>query len=114
VAILYFNITGENKMREVIIDGIKYIEQNKESSIKVVILQRGWNMIGRFQREGMDCTLTDAYVIRRWGTNKGLGQLAIEGMQSETVLDKVGIAHFDYLTVVAAFDCNQSKWDKNL
>jgi len=101
---------SENK--EVIINGIRYLPVQEESSIKIVILQRGWVMIGRFSKEGYDCTLTNAYVIRRWGTSRGLGELAEEGEKSETVLDKAGTVKFDYLTVVATIDCDEKKWSK--
>jgi hypothetical protein len=101
---------SENK--EVIINGIRYLPVQESSPIKIVILQRGWVMIGRFNRVGSDCTLTNAYVIRRWGTSKGLGELAEEGEKRETILDKAGIVKFDYLTVVATIDCDESKWSK--
>ena len=49
------------------------------SDIKIVVLQRGWVVIGRWSEEAEHITLTDASVIRIWGTTKGLGQLAVEG-----------------------------------
>jgi hypothetical protein len=91
------------------------VENNSENGkIKIVILQRGWVAIGRFYREGNDCTLKDAYWIRRWGTDKGLGQLAIKGKQSNTILDKTGTIHFDYLTVVALINCEERLWKNEL
>jgi hypothetical protein len=98
----------------VTINDIKYIPLTEDSPIKIVILQRGWVMIGRFKRDGQDCTLTNAHVIRKWGTTSGLGQLAEEGIQSETILDKAGMVQFDYLTVVATIDCNESKWKSKI
>jgi hypothetical protein len=82
--------------------------------IKIAILQRGWVYIGRFERKGNDCKLTDASVVRRWGTTKGIGQLALEGKTSDTVLDKAGTVEFDYLTCVAVISCNQEIWEKIL
>ncbi len=103
-----------NENKEVIINGIKYLPINEESTIKIVILQRGWVMVGRFQKDGSDCTLTNAYVIRRWGTSNGLGELAENGPLSETILDKTGIVKFDYLTVIATIDCIENKWSKKI
>lgn len=103
---------SENK--EVIINGVKYLPINEDSNIKIVILQRGWIMIGKFHRDGADCTLTNAYVIRRWGTSNGLGELAENGPLSDTILDKAGTVKFDYLTVVATIDCIESKWSKKI
>lgn len=84
------------------------------NKIKIAILQRGWIYIGRFERNGSDCKLTDAYNIRRWGTSKGLGELALEGKKENTILDKVGVVEFDYLTVVNLIQCNQEVWEKIL
>ena len=101
-----------NNENEIVVNGVVYVkkDQNKDGQIKIAILQRGWAMIGRFKRDGQDCTLTDAHVIRRWGTTKGLGQLALEGKQSNTVLDEAGTVEFDYLTVVSLISCDSNKW----
>ncbi len=103
---------------EVVIKGRKYIPadsvQQKEfdGPIKIVILQRGWVMVGRFERNGSDCKLHNASVIRVWGTTKGLGEIAANGpIQGKTVLDKTyGVVEFDYLTVVASVSVEESKW----
>ncbi len=78
--------------------------------IKIVILQRGWVFIGRYYQDGPHCELRSAYCIRRWGTTEGLGQLAREGKQSDTILEKTPIVKFHELTVVATIDCEESKW----
>lgn len=101
-------------MNEITINGEIYTKKTKNSNIKIVILQRGWVAVGRFSRKENDCELTDAYFIRRWGTSYGLGELAIEGKQSETILDKAGKVEFDYLTVIAAIDCDEKVWSKIL
>ena len=86
----------------------------KNSDIKIVILQRGWVMIGRYSKDGDIVTLENAYVIRAWGTNKGLGELALDGKQSSTKLDKAGHVEFHILTVVATINCDDTKWDSEL
>ena len=83
-------------------------------NIKIVILQRGWVYIGRFNQEGDTCTLTNAYNIRRWGTTGGLGQLALEGKQESTQLDKAGKVTFHILTSIAIINCDQTKWEQEL
>jgi hypothetical protein len=97
-------------MKEIIVDGVSFVEKHSESPIKIVILQRAWNFVGRFERTGNDCKLTNAYVIRRWGTSEGLGQLAKEGKLSGTILDFAGVVEFDYLTIVATINCDEEKW----
>jgi len=104
-------------MTKIMINGIKYIseEENNNLPIKIVILQRGWVVIGRYSEEENDmCVLTDAYVIRRWGTSDGLGQLALNGKQSETKLEKTGIIKFHKLTSVGFIDADFNIWDKIL
>ena len=72
-------------------------------------------MVGKFEREGNDCKLHNASVIRKWGTTKGLGQIAKDGPTSDTVLDSCnGLVEFDYLTVVATISCKKTKWEKYL
>ncbi len=100
--------------KEITIDGVKYYSskpKENDSEIKIVILQRGWVMVGRFERKGSDCKLTQASVIRSWGTTKGLGEIAENGPTSTTKLDACyGVVAFDYLTVVATLSVNEGKW----
>lgn len=48
---------------------------------------------GNGPEEALFQTLINAAVVRRWGTTEGLGQLGLEGPQTETVLDKVLDGH---------------------
>lgn len=83
---------------------------NYTGDIKIVILQRGWIYIGRFNRTGNDCSLHNAYCIRTWGTTKGLQEL-VSGTTSKTVLDKCdGIVEFDWLTVVHTITVKPESW----
>ena len=66
-------------MQKVIIGNVEYSPLEQKGNIKIVILQRGWNMVGRFERVGSDCKLHNASVIRIWGTTKGLGEIAKDG-----------------------------------
>lgn len=99
------------------VNGVDYVpkssqpRQEPNGPTKIVILQRGWIMIGRLERNGSDCKLHNASVIRNWGTSKGLGELAQGGPTSKTLLDKChGVVEFDYLTVVASLSVEESKW----
>jgi hypothetical protein len=106
----------EQKITEVEINGVIYVPkssvQQKEfdGDIKIVVLQRGWIYIGKFERNGNDCKLHNAYNIRSWGTTKGLPEL-VNGATKDTKLDKCeGIVEFDWLTVVHTITVNSSKW----
>lgn len=77
---------------------------------RIVILQRGWVAVGAFYQEGANCRLENASVIRRWGTTKGLGELAEGGPTKNTVLDPAGTFRFHELAVVATLDTEEQKW----
>jgi len=102
-------------MSSIIVNGIEYVpKKENDSKIKIVILQRGWIMIGRFERNGSDCKLHEASVIRVWGTSKGLGEL-YNGPLKGTKLEKChGVVEFDYLTVVASINVSEGEWENEL
>lgn len=95
-------------MESVIIDGQRFTRELTGTK-KICILQRGWVMVGDFFRDGNDCTLKNASVVRIWGTSKGLGEIALNGPTASTTLDACGTARFDYLTTIAVLDCSE-KW----
>jgi hypothetical protein len=102
-------------MKTVIIDDTEYAPLTTTGNVKIVILQRGWVMVGRFERNGSDCKLYNASVIQRWGTTKGLGEIAEGGPTKDTILNPCnGLVEFDYLTVVATIDCKEKAWVKEL
>lgn len=102
-------------MKNITVDGVEYAPIKSDGEIKIVILQRGWCMVGKFERNGSECKMYSASVIRKWGTTGGLGEIAKNGPTSETKLDPCnGVVEFDYLTVVAAITCEESKWSKKL
>lgn len=109
-----------SKPESIKIDEIEYVRKNSQNTtitgdIKIVILQRGWVMVGYLERKGNECKLSKANVIRSWGTTKGLGEIAGNGPTSNTKLDKCyGQVEFDYLTVVASISCEESKWKNAL
>lgn len=102
------------------IDEIEYVRADAvrapvTGDVKIVILQRGWVMVGRFQRDGDNCMLRDAAVVRVWGTTKGLPEIANDGPTGKTVLDRCdGPVEFHILTVVAMIGCREHKWASRL
>ena len=81
------------------------------SEKKIVVLQRGWVVVGEFSKDGHEIVVSNASVVRRWGTTKGLGEIAEGGPTSSTVLDKCGTVRAHEQTVVMIIDCNQDKWN---
>lgn len=82
------------------------------SGIRILVLQRGWVVIGRVAEQGQYLIITDGYVIRRWGTTKGLGQLAAEGKQAQTILDPSPPMRTHALLVINEFSVTHPSWEK--
>lgn len=82
------------------------METNREKkNQQIVVLDRGWVYVGHTRRDGDVLHITDARCIRRWGTTRGLGQLAAEGPTSDTMLDPVGTAIAPWHAVITLIDC---------
>jgi hypothetical protein len=68
----------------------------------IVVLTAGFVYVGDVTIEGDLIVIEDAQCIRRWGTEHGLGQLAISGPTEATILDaattvrapKTAVVHF--------------------
>ncbi len=64
----------------------------KEGNNYIIVMQNGFVHIGNYAGKTKDggIVLCNSAVIRRWGTKKGLGEIALCGLQKETILDKEG------------------------
>lgn len=78
----------------------------------IVILQRGWVVVGNLFKTGPRYTLEDGAVIRTWGTTRGLGEIASNGPTEKTILDPIPTTTFHELTMVACMACNKRLWEK--
>jgi hypothetical protein len=85
-----------------------------DGGVRIVILQRGWVVVGRYSRKGQQCRVTNGFVIRKWGTSDGLPELAIKGPLANTVLDKSPDIEFHQLTEIATIKCEEDKWSAKL
>lgn len=79
-------------------------------SKKIVVLKESWNLVGELTQEDKWFTITDASVIRRWGTTKGLGELAVRGPLENTILDPVPVTKFHQDSLILIIDCDEEKW----
>lgn len=81
-----------------------------ETDIRIVILQRGWVMVGDYKMGSDGVTISNAKSIRRWGTTEGLGQLR-SGPRPDTNLDQIGNFNCHPLQVIGTItDLDQEKW----
>lgn len=78
---------------------------------RIVVLQRGWVVVGDYSELGASVTITNAFVIRKWGTTQGLGEIAANGpIPDKTILDPVGVIRAHILSVLFTIDCDAQKW----
>lgn len=97
------------------IDNVEYIRKDSikenyiDSEIRIVVLQRGFVIVGKYNQDGDKVTLENSSVIEYWGTTEGLGQL-VNGPTSKTRLKYVGHIETHILGIVFSFTVNQSKW----
>lgn len=80
------------------------------STMRIVVLDRGWVVVGNVSHIDGWTIIEDASVIRNWGTTKGLGEIAENGPTEKTVLDKCPTVRAR--TVIMEMDCEASKWLK--
>lgn len=95
-------------------EGNQTMATNSETAeVRIVVLQRGWVVVGYYREDGDEVTVTDASVIRVWGTTKGLGEL-VEGPTRSTVLDRAGTVRAHRGAVVLTVDADAAKWADEL
>lgn len=71
---------------------------------QIVIAQRGWIFVGDVTRAENEVVIENAAVVRRWGTTRGLGQIASEGPTPSSILDPCPTVRIHPLSVVASMD----------
>lgn len=64
----------------------------------IVLGNRGNTVVGDLTIKGNTGYLSNASVIRRWGTTDGLGELALKGPTESTKLDSCGTFEFELRT----------------
>ena len=83
-----------------------------EEKLVVAVLQRGWVVVGRYSQTRDIARLTDAAVVRRWGTSKGLGELAASGPLENTRLDNCPPITFHVREAVMVMEADENAWRK--
>ena len=83
---------------------------SKVTDRRIVVMPYGWVFVGDWQDDGNRVTLVRAHCIQRWGTTKGIGELAIKGPLPETVLCHVGAVIFKSGNEVVSIPCQTDNW----
>lgn len=84
-------------------------------SVRIVVLDKGFVSVGVFAKDKDGWfSLENAQIIRRWGTTKGLGEIAENGPTSSTVLDPTPTQRFPERAIMNTIECDAKKWKKAL
>ena len=79
--------------------------------LQIVALQRGFVVVGMVSQSGTTVTVSGGSFVRRWGTTKGLGELAGRGPLENTKLDPFAFTlEVHERDVVFRLGCNSEAW----
>jgi hypothetical protein len=84
------------------------------SRINILVVEAGWVLVGEPFVGEKNIELQRAHVVRVWGTDKGIGQLALNGPTETTVLDKLGVAYVERSHLHFMIECDDKAWSKIL
>jgi hypothetical protein len=79
----------------------------------IVVADRGFVYVGEVEHDGNWCVVKNAQNIRRWGTTRGLGELAGSGPTENTKIDPTGTVRIPASSVVSLIDTRAELWTKN-
>ena len=95
-----------------LIDGVEYQPVNtEEGRHQIIVCHRGFVFAGLVTDTEGEVIIRQAVNIRRWGTTKGLGELADGGPTSDTKLDPSGTVRVHPMSVVFRIDCKGEPWN---
>lgn len=84
----------------------------KRHGLRIIVLDAGYVFVGHVTETEHHYTIGAGYNVRRYGTDAGLGQLALEGKRPETVLDAVPMLVFPKGRVIFLMECVEEKWQE--
>lgn len=78
----------------------------------IYVLRDAWVLVGDEDKRDDEgrLYLTNASVVRVWGTSKGLGELAHSGPLADTKLDPVGVVIIEPHDLKFTIPCNKGAW----
>lgn len=96
------------------INGVEYVKATDAPPAppyQIVVIEGGWNVVGNVNREADgSLTITEAWIIRCWGTTQGLGELAAYGPTAQTKLDPAGVVRVPAHATLFTMDSEASRW----
>ena len=81
-----------------------------DAKLQIAVLDRGFIYVGKVSRRGDTLTIENAKNVRRWGTSRGLGELAAEGPKADTRLDPTPTVTVPLRALIHLIDCEPARW----
>jgi hypothetical protein len=72
---------------------------------EIVVITAGWVVMGMVEEKADRVLITEASVVRSWGTTAGLGEIALNGPTPNTVLDPAGVVECYKEAVIMRIPC---------
>jgi hypothetical protein len=76
----------------------------------IVVCDRGFIYVGMVEYTEQFAVITNAYNIRKWGTTKGLGELARDGNNPNTKLDACPTVRIPSRAIISIIESEAAKW----
>ena len=96
-----------SKPKTIMIDEVEYVRKEDVKAHvvigekRIIVAERGWVFVGDcIDEENGSVTMHNAKNIRRWGTSKGLGEIA-SGPTSNTKTDDYGTVNTVAIVTIA-------------
>lgn len=84
--------------------------ESTDHGLQIIILDRGYVYVGNVSIDDNWVLITTARNVRRWGTTKGLGELAANGPLKDSIIDPVGTVRAPRRALIGLIECEASKW----
>jgi hypothetical protein len=78
----------------------------------IVVADRGFVYVGKVVESGSFLIITEGSNIRYWGTERGLGQLVLEGPTKDSKLDLCGTVKIPMKAVISIHPTHRALWKK--
>jgi hypothetical protein len=102
-------------MKEIIVDGVKYVPVCESGPIKIVVIERGFVYVGRVEVgcDTGDVTIRGARSLIRWGSSQHLGEL-VNGPLENTKLGAPCTVLVRGAQVVHMIEVNNDGWNEHI
>ena len=104
-------------MKEIVVDGVRYIPADQSGEIKIVVIERGFVYIGRVSDgdgdDGNTVTIRGARSLIRWGSSQHLGEL-VNGPLENTKLGASCTVRVREAQIIHVIEVNADAWNKHI